>query len=107
MSEVGYCHMKRPRHILALTLIGVALAACSGGSPSSGTWSCTRGCARSPPAPTVSGNATPLSANNRLTGFGATHASWDAHHKADPDPNLDAGCCYGPRIDTVDQPGAD
>jgi hypothetical protein len=50
------------------------------------------------PAPTSS---------NQLTGFGATLANWNARHSADSDPKLAPNCCYGPRIDTVDQAGSD
>jgi hypothetical protein len=51
--------------------------------------------------------ASTVASRETLTGFGATEANWDAHHQHDLDPKLVPGCCYGPRIDTVDQAGSD
>ena len=33
-----------------------------------------------------------------LTGLGATPACWNSRHQPDPNPKLDAGCCYSPQI---------
>lgn len=40
-----------------------------------------------------------------LTGFGASRKEWDAHHEANPDPNLDQGCCFGPPVKAPDNGG--
>lgn len=43
--------------------------------------------------------------NDHLTGFGATRDTWNAHHDANSDPDLDKGCCYGPQVSAPDNGG--
>jgi hypothetical protein len=35
--------------------------------------------------------------SKQLVGYGAPRKAWAAHHRADRDPRLSAGCCFLPR----------
>lgn len=92
--------------LAAMALVVLALAGCSSGSKAGTSGpTCDKACQFSSIEAELSSSAS--APDNGLTGFGASLDSWNAHHDADPDPNLDAGCCYLPKIDTAGDSNVD
>lgn len=75
--------------VAALVVFGIAGAMAGNGTSHTPS--------ASPPATGGSHTSRPV-----LTGFGATRATWNAHHTADPNPKLIQGCCYLPHVDNPD-----